>query len=412
MVTVFGLGFVGLTTALGFAHMGKIVYGIDVDEERKTKLRKGELPFLEPKMDEVLRECLNKTFFVIDDVEKAITESEYVFYCVGTPYGKDGSADLTYLFQAIDTTINAIKDDKYRVAVIKSTIPPSTTSEKIVPYVRKKGKMAKAIGIANNPEFLREGYCWNDFMESDRIVLGVEDDKSEAMLRELYSAMDAPVLAVSYNTGEFIKYLSNTLLATMISYSNEMAEAADVIGNIDVGKAFRILHMDKRWRNSNMKFYVYPGCGYGGYCLPKDTNAFLAQAKVKGYEANVLKNVIAVNDGRAEVIANKITQGLSKESNIGILGLSFKPGSNDVRDTPAAKVILKILEKGYTNIYAYDPVSIEEFQRCYPSLNISYIDTANEVMERCNVCAILTAWDEFKLLSNDRVIDCRYCLVD
>ena len=307
MVTVFGLGFVGLTTALGFAHMGRTVYGIDVDEERKNSLRKGKLPFFEPDMDEILNECLDKTFFVTDDIEKAIAESEYIFYCVGTPYGKDGSADLTYLFHAIDTTVDAIKDDKFRVIITKSTIPPSTTLEKIVPYVRNKGERTRFIGIANNPEFLREGHCWSDFMEADRIVLGVEDDRSELMLRALYSTMDVPIYAVSYNTGEFIKYLSNTLLATMISYSNEMAEVADTIGGIEIGKAFRILHMDKRWGDCNMKSYVYPGCGYGGYCLPKDTNALFAQAKEKGYEAQILKNVIALNDKRATVIAENIT---------------------------------------------------------------------------------------------------------
>ena len=223
MVTVFGLGFVGLTTALGFAHMGRTVYGVDVDEDRKARLRRGELPFLEPDMDRILKECLDKTFFVTDDVEQAIAESEYVFYCVGTPYGKVGSADLTYLFQAIDTKVDAIRDDKFRVIITKSTIPPSTTSEKIVPYVRSKGERAAAIGVANNPEFLREGHCWSDFMEADRIVLGVDDDRSESMLRQLYSTMDVPVFAVSHNTGEFIKYLSNTLLARMISYANEMA---------------------------------------------------------------------------------------------------------------------------------------------------------------------------------------------
>lgn len=412
MVTVFGLGFVGLTTALGFAHMGRTVYGIDVDEERKAKLRNGELPFLEPEMDQVLRRCLNKTFFVTDDVEKAIAESEYVFYCVGTPYGKDGSADLTYLFRAIDTTIDAIRDEKFRVLITKSTIPPSTTSEKVVPYVREKEKKADTMGVANNPEFLREGHCWSDFMEADRIVLGVEDDKSEAMLRELYSTMDVPVFAVSHNTGEFIKYLSNTLLATMISYSNEMAEVADTIGDIEVGKAFRILHMDKRWGDCNMKSYVYPGCGYGGYCLPKDTNALFAQAKEKGYEAQILKNVIAVNDDRAGTIANKIAQGLGKDSSIGILGLSFKPESDDVRDTPAAKVIRKLVENGYDEIYAYDPVAEAEFQKHYPELKVVYVPTAEEVLEKSDVCAILTAWDEFKKLSYKKIIDCRYCMED
>ena len=412
MVTVFGLGFVGLTTALGFAHMGRTVYGIDVDEGRKAKLRNGELPFLEPEMDQVLRRCLNKTFFVTDDVEKAIAESEYVFYCVGTPYGKDGSADLTYLFRAIDTTIDAIRDEKFRVLITKSTIPPSTTSEKVVPYVREKEKKTDTIGVANNPEFLREGHCWSDFMEADRIVLGVEDDKSEAMLRELYSTMDVPVFAVSHNTGEFIKYLSNTLLATMISYSNEMAEVADTIGDIEVGKAFRILHMDKRWGDCNMKSYVYPGCGYGGYCLPKDTNALFAQAKEKGYEAQILKNVIAVNDDRAGTVANKIVRGLGEDSSIGILGLSFKPESDDVRDTPAAKVIRKLVENGYDEIYAYDPVAETEFQKHYPELKVAYVPTAEEVLEKSDVCAILTAWDEFKKLSHKKIIDCRYCMED
>lgn len=412
MVTVFGLGFVGLTTALGFAHMGRTVYGIDVDEERKARLKKGELPFLEPEMDGILRECLDKTFFVTDDVEKAIAESEYVFYCVGTPYGQDGSADLTYLFKAIDTTVDAVKDNKFRVIVTKSTIPPATTSEKIVPYVRNKGERARFMGIANNPEFLREGHCWSDFMEADRIVLGVEDEKSEKMLRELYSTMDVPVFAVSHNTGEFIKYLSNTLLATMISYSNEMAEVADTIGDIEVAKAFRILHMDKRWGDCNMKSYVYPGCGYGGYCLPKDTNALFAQAREKGYEAQILKNVIGVNDKRPEAVADKITRGLQKNADIGIFGLSFKPDSDDVRDTPAAKVIRKLIENGYHKIYAYDPVAIEEFHRHYPELEIAYVKTVDEVMEKCDVCAILTAWDEFKALSGERIIDCRYCLED
>ena len=263
MVTVFGLGFVGLTTALGFAHMGYQVYGIDVDERRKATLRNGQLPFLEPKMDEVLRAHLGKNFIITDDVKKAITESEYIYYCVGTPYGKEGSADLTYLFSAIDTTIDAIEDEKFRVLVTKSTIPPSTTAEKILPYVKSKGEKAVNLGVANNPEFLREGHCWDDFIGADRIVLGCNDERSKEMLIRLYEPMNIPIFPVSHSTGEFIKYLSNTLLATLISYSNEMAEVADTIGGIDIADAFHILHMDKRWNDCNMTSYVYPGCGYG-----------------------------------------------------------------------------------------------------------------------------------------------------
>ena len=415
MVTVVGLGFVGLTTALGFAHLGYEVYGIDIDKKRKEPLNSGKLPFLEPYLDEVLKKQLNKNFFVTDDLEKAIANSEYVFYCVGTPYGKHGEADLTYLFGAIDDTIAVIRDDKFRVLVTKSTIPPSTTAEKILPYVQAKGKIAKQFGIANNPEFLREGHCWKDFIEADRIVLGCNDQRSKQMLIDLYKPMQIPTLAVSHNTGEFIKYLSNSMLATLISYSNEMAQIADAIGNIDIADAFKILHMDKRWNDCNMTSYVYPGCGYGGYCLPKDTCALYSQANAKGFDPQILKNVIQTNESMPQVVAKKICRGLDLEQKIGILGLSFKPESDDVRDTPAAKIIHELIQLGYKNIYVYDPVAQAEFERRYPELKVIYCKDAKTVYDICDVLAIVTAWHEFKdmivLQSGDKpIIDCRFML--
>lgn len=415
MVTVFGLGFVGLTTALGFAHLGYRVYGIDVDAGRKDTLRSGEIPFLEPYMKDVLNTHLNINFFVTDDVTEAIADSEYVFYCVGTPYGKDGSADLTYLFSAIDTTVEAIKAsdtvDKRRVLVTKSTIPPSTTAEKIFPYVRAKGHVTENVGVANNPEFLREGHCWEDFIGADRIVLGCNDKESEEMLTGLYAPMNIPIIPVSHSTGEFIKYLSNTLLATMISYANEMSQVADAIGGIDVADAFHILHMDKRWNNCNMTSYVYPGCGYGGYCLPKDTAALLAQAQAKGYEPQILKNVIQMNTDRPDAIAEKISGDLDRDSVIGILGLSFKPESDDVRDTPAYKIISALKKKGYTKIVAYDPVAIDEFKKKYPDADIEYMDSKEAVYEKADAVAIVTAWKEFASvpeMGNKKLFDCRY----
>lgn len=413
MVTVFGLGFVGLTTALGFAHMGYQVYGIDVDERRKATLRNGQLPFLEPKMDEVLRAHLGKNFIITDDVKKAITESEYIYYCVGTPYGKEGSADLTYLFSAIDTTIDAIEDEKFRVLVTKSTIPPSTTAEKILPYVKSKGEKAVNLGVANNPEFLREGHCWDDFIGADRIVLGCNDERSKEMLIRLYEPMNIPIFPVSHSTGEFIKYLSNTLLATLISYSNEMAEVADTIGGIDIADAFHILHMDKRWNDCNMTSYVYPGCGYGGYCLPKDTCALLAQAQAKGCEAKILKEVIDTNDRRPVTIARQIAKGLSTDQTIGILGLSFKPLSDDVRDTAAYKIIKELNRMGYKNIVAYDPVANEEFASHYTDVTLTYESSAKAVYEQSAVVAIVTAWEEFREVpsyGDKKICDCRYML--
>ena len=274
-VSVFGLGFVGLTTALGFAETGCRVFGIDVDKERKRSLRNGTVPFHEPHMEGILNKHLNSSLFITDDILEAVKESTYIFYCVGTPYGADGSADLTYLFSAIDSTLDAIHDEKFRVLVTKSTIPPSTTAEKILPYVKRKGDKSKFLGIANNPEFLREGHCWEDFMEADRIVLGVNDEKSQELLVELYQPMGIPIKCVTHSTGEFIKYLSNTLLATLISYSNEMAQAAETFGGIEVAEAFRILHMDKRWNGCNMTSYVYPGCGYSNDLIPGKDPFFL-----------------------------------------------------------------------------------------------------------------------------------------
>lgn len=418
VITIFGQGFVGLTTALGFCEYGHTVYGVEINAQRLATIKDGKLPFLEPGLDEALTRHLGKRFFPIaaDEVGKAVAQSDSIYYCVGTPYGKNGEADLKYLYGAIDMTLNHIGDGKYRVLVTKSTIPPSTTESKVIPYIEAKGKkVGTDLGVANNPEFLREGHCWDDFMDADRIVLGVSDKKSEEILRGIYATVKAPVFCVSLNTGEFIKYLSNTLLATLISYSNEMSVAADAIGNIDVAQAFRILHMDKRWGGAPMASYAYPGCGYGGYCLPKDTNAFYAMAKNAGFDGQILKNVISVNDQMPQFIAKRIDKALggNKETAIGVLGLSFKPGSDDVRDTPSNKIIRELIGMGYTKIMGYDPVATEEFKAMYGDLDIDYCDDYPTILAKADAFIITTAWPEFRDIhsrTDKVVVDCRYML--
>ncbi len=418
VITVFGLGFVGLTTALGFSEYGHTVYGVEINEKRLSTIKSGKLPFLEPGLDEALTRHLGHRFFPIDASElgKAVAESDCIYFCVGTPYGENGEADLTYLYGAIDMTLAQISDEKYRVLVTKSTVPPSTSESKVIPYIESKGKkVGEDLGVANNPEFLREGYCWDDFMNADRIVLGVSDPQSEAILRELYATVKAPVFCVTLNTGEFIKYLSNTLLATLISYSNEMSLAADAIGHIDIAQAFRILHMDKRWGGASMASYVYPGCGYGGYCLPKDTNAFYAVAKTAGFDGQILKNVISVNDQMPRFIASRIDKALGGDKNqvVGILGLSFKPGSDDVRDTPSAKIIRELKGMGYTKIVGYDPVAIGEFQSHYADLKMDYIGSYEDILAQSDAFVLTTAWPEFKDIHSRTekvVVDCRYML--
>lgn len=415
MVTVVGLGFVGLTTALGFAEYGHKVYGIEASEARMKTIQSGKLPFLEPGLDEALTRHLGKNFLPTADWESAIADSECIYYCVGTPYGEDGQADLTYLYGALEQTLAAVHDDKFRVLVTKSTIPPSTTEKRIIPFLEERGvRVPEQLGVANNPEFLREGHCWEDFTHADRIVLGVSDSRSEEVLRRIYDKETAPVFCVSLNTGEFIKYLSNTSLACLISYANEMSMAADAIGGIDVTSAFRILHMDKRWQTGGIRSYFYPGCGYGGYCLPKDTNAFYARARDNGFDGQILRNVIHLNEDMPRVTARRIIRaaGEDKDAAIGILGLSFNPGSDDVRDTPSAKIIRALNEAGYRNILAYDPVAMEEFQTRY-RLDCRCTDTYEELVEGAQTLAIATAWPMFadvRERTDKPVVDCRYML--
>ncbi|MBI2251527.1 MAG: UDP-glucose/GDP-mannose dehydrogenase family protein [Armatimonadetes bacterium] len=414
MIGVIGLGFVGLTTALGFSAKGYKVYGFDLDMEKLRLLRSGKIYFYEPYLENILKENINKNFYPVSSIKDFINDVKIIFFCVGTPALSDGGADLKYILKALEDTLKEMKRADFKVLVIKSTIPPSSAKERIKPFIEELGFNAGVdVGIANNPEFLREGYAWEDFIHPDRIVVGYEDEKSILILEELYKPFNAPLFKVSLNTAEFIKYLSNTLLAAMISFSNEMSMVADAIGDIDISNAFKILHNDKRWRGTpaNMTSYVYPGCGFGGYCLPKDTEALYFQSKFNGYEPMLIKEVLKVNSKIKEFVVNKITNTLCRDDYIGILGLSFKPNSDDVRETPSKDIIKMFLERGFKKIIAYDRIAQEKFKEAY-KLPIEYGGNIKEVADKADNILILTAWDEFKkdknLLINKNVFDFRY----
>jgi len=410
-IAVTGLGFVGLTTALGFADKGFDVAGYDIDSERAAKIKNGLVPFFEPGLDAALKRTLGAKFKVAPNAAKAAENADAVFFCVGTPYGDDGKADVKYLLSAIDSVINTVKPDC--VFVIKSTVPPGTTANVILPYVRAKSFNG---AVVNNPEFLREGHCWNDFMNPDRIVCGCDENAAHEinLLTKLYESFNAPVHFVSPNTSEFIKYLSNSLLASLVSFSNEMALIAEAADGVNIAKAFKILHQDKRLDGAGINHYIYPGCGYGGYCLPKDTVALAANAKANGFEPRILDGVISLNDEMPCLTAAKIERIVDgKDEKIGILGLSFKPNSDDVRDSPAAKIIACLLKDGYRNIYAYDPVAIDNFRETY-KFDLTYCNSKERLCAECNTIALVTIWKEFadcnRLYSGKKWIDCRYFL--
>lgn len=417
MITVLGLGFVGLTTGLGFAKKGFKTFGFDINKERLDHLKGLNIPFHEPHLKEVITETYGKTFFLDTDFAEAIKQSEAIFICVGTPGNDDGSADLTYVYDAIDQIL-AVETDKFQVIITKSTVPPSTISNKVIPFVNEKLAQLpnRKIGFASNPEFLREGSCWEDFIEPDRVVIGVKDDKSKEILDKMYKPFGAPIHYVTYNTAEYIKYLSNTLLSTLISYANEMSMVAQHIGDIDIKKAFNVLHEDKRWfgEPAGMAKYVYPGCGYGGYCLPKDTAALASISEKNGFEPKILNSNIAINEQIKPLLVDNITAELKISDVIGILGLSFKPDSDDVRYTPSKDVIDLLKSKGYDKIVAYDPVAIDEFKKYYPELDITYVGSLDEVIEKSDALVLTTAWSEFKenkdKIKQKPLFDLRYAL--
>lgn len=416
MISVLGLGFVGLTTALGFSEKGFKVCGFDVDSEKLKSIGSNKIPFYEEGLQEILEKNLGNNFTLKNSLKDCIKDSKVIFLCVGTPSDESGKADLTYLLNAINEILENTEKGSKKLIITKSTIPPSTTKNHVIPFIEGKGFIiGKDIFVANNPEFLREGHAWGDFIEPDRVVVGTEDDYSKELLGQIYAPFNAPIHFVSLNTGEFIKYLSNTLLSTLISYANEMSMIAASIGEIDTKTAFNILHQDKRWSGSPcaMSSYAFPGCGFGGYCLPKDTQAMVYKAGEFDYEAKILRNVLNVNNEIKPFWIDKITQDLPKDVHIGILGLSFKPNSDDIRQTPSKIIIDMLLAKGYKNLYAYDPIANELFDKVY-NLPLHYKNSVKDIANSCEIIVIATAWQEFadnqEYLKDKRVYDLRYIL--
>ncbi len=417
MIGVVGLGFVGLTTALGFSHQGRKVFSFDLDRERTRQIKNGTIPFHEPFLEESLGRYLGNLFVVCDSLEDVIRNCEIVFYCVGTPALSNGSADLTFLRKAVSDSLPFVSPDTFKVLVVKSTVPPSSAQDIIKPLLENGNHIVgESIGLANNPEFLREGVAWEDFTKPDRIVVGANDKKSGDIVADAYETFSAPIHRVSLNTAEFIKYLSNAMLSTFISFSNDMQMIADSIGGIDIAQSFDILHEDRRWTGepAKMSSYVYPGCGFGGYCLPKDTAALYAMAQSKGYESLLLKDVLIINSMTKMHLVEKIATSMSSLApNIAVLGLSFKPDSDDVRETPAADIIRMLLERGHRNIIAYDPMATENFKSAF-NLPIQYTASFEEIATEGDVFVVLTAWREFQaqkdLLKGKKIIDGRFFL--
>ena len=405
-IGVIGLGFVGLTTAVGFSSLGFKVYCFETNELKSDKIKKLDVPFHEPSLNTNLKKQLNKNLYLVDGVKEVIINSDIIFVCVGTPAKKNGASDLSY----INKFFNELENHRYnakKIICIKSTVPPGTCLN-----LSKKLKKNRDFAVSFTPEFLREGHAWKDFMKPDRIVIGSENHKYTNVLKKIFSKFHTKIIFMNLIEAEFVKYLSNNLLATLISFSNEMSMVARNTGNINLKNLFDTLHLDKRWtgKPANMSSYVYPGIGYGGYCLPKDLKAMIQVSTQKKHNPLLLKAVNTTNNKIMSYNLKKINESIKNKSDkIGIIGLSFKKGSDDIRESPSI-FYLKNLLKNYKHVSVFDELANDNFRTNYPMLKLNYYENLSSMIKYCDTLIILVDQEALKgkIIRKKNIIDLRY----
>ena len=392
-ISIIGSGYVGSVTGACFSKHGHNILLCDINQAKVDTLNKGESPIYEPGLAELLKRGLgNGTLSATTEIKDAVKNSDAVFICVGTPSREDGSTELNYV-QAVAKTIGeAVKEkDGYLLIVVKSTVPPKTTDivSKIVEEVSGRGE-GDGFGTAMNPEFLKEGSAIEDFEVPDRIVLGVRNEKGEKIMREIYGDFSCPFLICEPSTAEMIKYASNSMLATRISFSNEIANACKVLG-LDTYKVMKGMGLDSR---IGLKF-LNPGIGFGGSCFPKDVSSLTHTIKEAGIEPILLNSVLKVNKEQPERFVQVVEKTLGKlPGKAAVLGLSFKPDTDDIRESPALAIAKKLAEKG-VKLTVYDPKAMEN-SKAVLGESVQYAENAKDAVADSEVVFVLTDWKEFK----------------
>jgi UDPglucose 6-dehydrogenase len=409
-ISIIGTGYVGLVAGVCFAKKGNKVACVDVDQSKVDKINQKIPPIYEEGLQELLNETINSgNLWSTIDIRNSVLNSEITFIAVGTPPKADGSADLSYIYQAAKGIGEALRDkNAYHVIVVKSTVIPGTTDSLIPIIEAASGKKCNVnFGMAMNPEFLKEGFAIEDFMVPDRVVVGVSELRVADVLKKAYGPFKAPIVFMSATkAAEMVKYTSNSLLATKISFANEMGDICKKIG-VDVYEVMHAVGMDRRLG----PYFLEAGPGFGGSCFPKDVHAIIAVAKSIGFNPKLLNAVLEVNhDQPYRVMDLARKKGL--RANIAVLGLAFKPGTDDIRETPAITIIQEILKEG-KHVIAYDPQAMDNMRKLFPS--IEYAKSAKEAIDKSEMVIIVTHWDEFKndnLYRGKVVIDTRDIIHD
>lgn len=398
-ITVVGAGYVGLVTSAVFSELGNKVYCVDVIKEKIADLKKSKIPFFEPSLDEYIkRNQAQKRLFFTTSYTEAIPGSQIVFICVGTPPKNDGEANLEYLFAALEQSAKHLKG--YTLITVKSTIPIGH-EEELEEIVRKhaKGKFE----FAACPEFLREGTALEDTLHPDRIVIGTNSSKAQKLLLELHAPISGERIVSDIRSAQLIKYASNSLLATKVSFANAIATLCEKMG-ADVKKVLAGVGADKRIGHN----FLYPGVGYGGSCLPKDVLAFIALSSHFNYDFELLRAVDAINTNQIESFISKVKSAFGKGvhdnilsgKKLAVLGLAFKPNTDDMRDAPSIKVINHLVDLG-AEITAYDPQAMENAKKIMP--DIKYAKDEYQALAGKDALLIVTEWSQFASLDMARV---------
>jgi UDPglucose 6-dehydrogenase len=397
-IGIIGTGYVGLVTGACFTEFGLFVTCVDRDEEKIKSLKKGVIPFYEPGLDEIVKRNIKQgRLKFTTKIGKAVESSLVIFIAVGTPRRGDGSADMKYVEEVAREIARHI--DGYKVIVTKSTVPVGT-GEKLREIISKNLKEQTDFDIVSNPEFLREGSAIEDFMRPNRIVVGAKSPQAVAIMKDLYKPLyliETPFVITNIETAELIKYASNSFLATKISFINEMANLCEKVG-ADIHMVAKGMGFDQRIGSK----FLHPGPGYGGSCLPKDTNALLKMAEEHDAELCIVNSTVRANERQKEFMIKKIkdAMGMLEGKTITILGLSFKPNTDDIRDAPSLYIINSLL-KEKANIRAYDPASMKEAEKIIP--RIKYCKDSYDAAKGADALVIVTEWNQFRNLELDKL---------
>jgi UDPglucose 6-dehydrogenase len=398
-VTMIGTGYVGLVSGACFADFGHDVICVDKDESKIRRLEAGEIPIFEPGLEELVAKNVRegRLKFAVDG-RAAIAAADAVFIAVGTPSRRgDGHADLSYVYAAAKDIADAMID--FTVVVNKSTVPVGTGDE--VEAIIRKARPDADFAVVSNPEFLREGAAINDFKRPDRVVVGTEDERAKEVMREVYRPLflnETPILFTGRRTSELIKYAANAFLAVKITFINEMADLCEKVG-ANVQEVSRGIGLDNRIGRK----FLHAGPGYGGSCFPKDTLALTKTANDAGSPVRIVDTVVEVNAARKKKMAGKVIEAMGgsvKGKTIAVLGLAFKPNTDDMRDAPSLDVI-PALQKAGAKVVAFDPESIHEAKKMLT--DVTFAEGPYQAIEGADAMVVITEWDQFRAMDMDRV---------